>query len=410
MTADWPHVVLLDPWTAGLAMARRMVRAGATVTMVALPGHHWETYSRGVRRAIESFGSDGAPWLQALRRIAAGGEQIVVIPATDRACELLIRGHRELPENLTMFERSAQGHLPLMDKQTADGIARGAGVHVPWTAVIETELDLERAVAQAPWPCVLKPTLSHEWRQRYGERRTFPVARAEEVVEIAQQPLRDGIPMLLSQYIPGGDDAVEEAIVVRLADGSYPVRFGCRKLRQSPPGFGVTGLGESSPLPETMEIARRVLDAANFVGVAGVEAKRDSRTGERWFLEVNVRVPGQWGLGDACGVQATPRLVASMMGAELGPQPPLRPGVRFVAPASDIDACRQLLSEVPARRRPGLAVKLFAPYLGARELGFFDLRDPGPVLAWGGTVAGRRLERLRRAVAGVDVGWRRIQD
>ncbi len=88
---------------------------------------------------------------------------------------------------------------------------------------------------------------------------------------------------------------------MRLADGSYPVCFGCRKLRQHPPGFGVTTLGESSLLPEATSIARRVLDEAGFVGVAGVEAKRHSETGESWFLEVNVRMPGQWGLGDACG-------------------------------------------------------------------------------------------------------------
>ena len=61
------------------------------------------------------------------------------------------------------------------------------------------------------------------------------------------RPLRDGMEMLLNQYIPGGDEDVEEAIVVRLADGSYPVRFGCRKLRQYPTGFGETALGESSP-------------------------------------------------------------------------------------------------------------------------------------------------------------------
>ena len=400
MSSNWPHVVVVDPWTAGLAVARRMVRAGATVTMLALPGHHWETYSRGVRRLIEPFWSAGEPWLAALRRIAAGGEQIVVIPATDRACQLLIRGRHELPENLRMFERSPQGHVSLMDKDAADGIARRAGVRVPWTAIIETEAELAPALADAPWPCVLKPTLSHEWRERYGERRAFPVARAEEVVEIAQRPLREGMPMLLSQYIPGDDSDVEEAIVVRLQDGSYPVQFGCRRLRQARPGFGVTGLGESSLLPETMEIAHRVLDEANFVGVAGVEAKRDSRTGERWFLEVNVRVPGQWGLGDACGVQATPRLVSAMMGAPLGPQPAPRPGVRFVAPGSDIDTCRQLLREVPPHRRPRLAVELFAPYVGAGELGFFDLRDPGPVLAWAGTIAGRRLDKLRRALAG----------
>lgn len=396
MSTTWPQVVVIDPWSAGLAVARQMTRAGARVTMLALPGHHWETYSRGVRRIVEPYGPDGANWIAAVQRVVTGGGQAVVLPATDQASEMLIAAQARLPENVRAFERDGHGHRALMGKDTADAIARRAGVKVPWSRVITTEEDLAAAVAQAPWPCVLKPVLSHEWRLRYGERRIFLARGPDEAVMAARRPVADGVAVLLSQYIPGGDDAVEEAIVVRLADGSYPVRFGCHKLRQSPRGFGATGLGVSALLPETMEIAQRVLDEAGFVGVAGVETKRDVRTGERWFLEVNVRLPAQWGLGDACGVHATHRLVTAMTGGRLGPQPRLREGVRFVSPMSDLTACQEILSEAPWWRRPLLSVKLFAPYIGAGELGLFDLRDPIPGLAWLAELLRQRARRIAR--------------
>jgi D-aspartate ligase len=396
MTRTWPHVVVMDPWTAGLSVARQMRRVGAEVTMVALPGHHWETYSRGVHPVVAPYGPQGENWIAAVERVAACSHEAVVLPGTDKASELLMDSAPRLSGNLHMFERDGRGHRALMDKQTADGIARDAGVNVPWTRVMSTPGDIEPAVAEAPWPCVVKPVLSHEWRLRYGEQRAFLTERQEEAVEVLSQPIADGLPMLLSQYIPGGDDAVEEAIVVRLADGSYPVRFGCHKLRQHPRGFGSTALGVSAALPETMEIAQRVLDEAGFVGVAGVETKRDERTGRRWFLEVNVRLPAQWGLGDASGVQATRRLVAALAGERLGPEPPLRTGVRFVSPSSDIDACREILREAVWWQRPGLAVRLFAPYLGAGELGLLDVRDPRPGLVWMTELAGRRVNRLAR--------------
>ena len=38
--ADWPHVVVIEPESAGLALARAMVRAGARVTLVVVPGQH----------------------------------------------------------------------------------------------------------------------------------------------------------------------------------------------------------------------------------------------------------------------------------------------------------------------------------------------------------------------------------
>jgi predicted ATP-grasp superfamily ATP-dependent carboligase len=287
-----------------------------------------------------------------------------------------------------------------MDKERADEIARRAGVPVPWTATLDSLADLDRVSSEAPWPCVLKPVFSHEWRARYAGDRVFLVADVEEARQRLEEPLRDGVSMLVCQYVAGGDEDVEEAIVVRLADGSYPVHFGCRKLRQWPPGFGMTAVGESSSLPETTAIAERVLDEARFVGVAGVEVKRDANTGERWFLEVNVRMPGQWGLGDACGADASARLVAAMMGAVPGPAPPLAPGVRMVLPELDAHVVLPALRRVPLSQRPRLAWRMLRPYLGAREVGMFDPRDPGPGLALARKSIGRRVERLTARLRG----------
>jgi predicted ATP-grasp superfamily ATP-dependent carboligase len=318
----------------------------------------------------------------------------VVLAATDRGSELLVLARDRLPANLRSFEHLGSAHLALMNKEDADHIARRAGVPVPWTACVSDSEALAQAIDAAPWPCVVKPIFSHEWRARYGELRTFLARDAKEAGRLMSQPLNDGLGMLLSQYIPGQDDDVEEAIVVRLADGSYPVRFGCGKLRQYPPGFGVTSLGESSPLPETMAIAERVLDEAGFVGVAGVETKRHADTGERWFLEVNVRLPAQWSLGDTCGAQASPRLVAALSGQTLGPAPTPRSGARFVHPDVDWHVVVPALSAAPLRRRPALAWRLLRPYLGTRDFGIFDWHDPMPALAFCGAFVRRHTMGL----------------
>lgn len=396
-SGEWPEVVLLDPYNAGLALARRMVRLGARVTVVeSLP---IVRHSRGVRGIVEPYKPGGKRWLELLRELARDAEECVVLTGTDRASEWLVQAAELLPANVRAFERPDGAHLALMSKERADAIARSAGVRVPWTACVSSHEQFADAAVRAPWPCVIKPVFSHEWRDRYGEKRAFFTEDAKAAEQVVSRPLADGVPMLISQYIPGGDSDVEEAIAVRLADGSYPVHFGCRKLRQYPAGFGETAVGESSALPETTELARRVLDEAGFVGVAGVETKRHAETGERWFLEVNVRLPGQWGLGDACGVEASPRVVAALCGRELGPQPRLRAGVRFVQPDLDWHGVLPAVRAAPARTRPALAWRLLRPYLGARELGMFDPRDPGPLIALFGQFAGRRIRRLRAGVA-----------
>jgi len=402
---SWPHVVVLEPLGSGLALARAMVRVGARVTIIAVPGHEWETRSRGVEHVVVPFSPDGEAWLTEIERLAAEGGELALFPATDRISELLAKHADRMPANVHAFEVSGAGHLALMDKATADGIARAAGVNVPWTIVVHTLEELERLdelVAGAPWPCVAKPVLSHEWRELYGEERAFAVQDAQEAARVLERPLRDGLAMLLCQYIPGGDGDVEEAIVVRLADGSYPMVFGCRKLRQQPPGFGATAVGFSDPLPETTAVARAVLDEAGFVGVAGVETKRHPDTDERWFLEVNVRITAQWGLGDAAGADASRRTVAALMGRELGPAPTARPGVGIVVPLLDARVLRARLLEVSAWRRPARLLRLLAPYVKARELGVLDLRDPGPGLAAARELIGRRLKRLSKVCRDLD--------
>jgi D-aspartate ligase len=395
---------VLEPASAGLAFSRRMTRLGARVTLVVTPWSPEDARSRGAESVIAPYEPNGEPWTAALHELAAeaGDQPLLVVTATDRGSELLIRAAPELPPNVRIFEGPDSAHLPLMDKQSADAIARRAGVNVPWTAELRDEETFERLAQEAPWPCVVKPVFSHEWRERYTLERTFLAEGPEQAAKLLARPLADRFPMLLCQYVPGGDDDVEEAIVVRLADGSYPMHFGCRKLRQWPPGFGETAVGESSLLPETTEIAKKVLDEAGFVGVAGVEVKRDSLTGERWFLEVNVRMPGQWGLGDVSGADASARLVGALAGFDLGPAPVLRPEVRMVLPEIDARIIIPALQAAPWRRRPALALRMLRPYWGARELGTFDPRDPGPGLAmiWAW---------LRRRGAGLRARLRRRQ-
>jgi predicted ATP-grasp superfamily ATP-dependent carboligase len=386
---------VLDPFSAGLAFARRLVRLGGRVTFVIDPSEPEVSRSRGTESVIVPFEPAGDPWIAALRDLAYAGETLLAVPATDRGSELLVRSAAQLPGNILAFERSGDAHLALMDKQRADAIARRAGVRVPWTAMVHDLDDLSRVEDEAPWPCVVKPILSHEWRARYPQERVFLVEGATEARNRLARPLGDGIGMLLCQYVPGGDDDVEEAIVVRLADGSYPVSFGCRKLRQWPAGFGITAVGEALPLPEATAIAEKVLDEAGFVGVAGVEVKRDANTGRRWFLEVNVRMPGQWGLGDACGADATARLVATMLGKAVGPPPEPAAGVRMVLPEFDAYVVLPALRSVPAWKRPRLAWRLLRPYFGAREFGMLDPRDPGPGLALLRKLLRRRFVRLR---------------
>jgi hypothetical protein len=114
---------------------------------------------------------------------------------------------------------------------------------------------------------------------------------------------------------------------------------------------------------------------------------------------VNARIPGQGGLGDACGVDATRRLVQALAGWPLEPQPVLRPGVGFARPDLDARVFRRAAATLPARERLSLALRMARAYPAVREFGWFDVRDPGPGLSYVELAARTRIARLvsRRA-------------
>jgi predicted ATP-grasp superfamily ATP-dependent carboligase len=385
-----PRTVVLDPYNGGLAVVRALVRAGEEVVVLAGAVNGFATRARGTSGSIVD--ADG--WLEALARVAADGPAAVVTGG-DEASAFLAERRDELPAGIAAFERRDDAHLTLMRKDDADEIARRAGVRVPWTRIVNTVDELRDAAADAPYPAILKPILSHVWRASHGDHRVILVDDREAAVREGERALAAGLGWVMSEYVPGGDDCVEEAIVVRAPDGSYPVYFGCEKIRQYPRGFGAASLCQVAELPESMALARAVLDEAGFVGVCGVETKRHAETGERYFLEVNVRIPTQWGLGDAAGLEASARLAATARGETLGPQAPIRRQARLVFPELEARAVINALRAVPAARRLGELRRLVRDYRGVRDVGLLDLRDPGPLLFYVGRALGRRARLLR---------------
>ncbi|HEX4034198.1 MAG TPA: hypothetical protein VHX66_07125 [Solirubrobacteraceae bacterium] len=380
MAAASSGVVLLDPFNGGLATARALRRRGEQVVVVAGTNNAHTTRSRGVEGHIVPFAGNGEAWLEMLAMLARRGTQYL-LTGTDAASAWLIEQRSTLPPEIVCFERQDDVHATLMRKDSGDAVARAAGVRVPWTTTILAPEDVAAVAAEAPWPCILKPLLSHEWRLVLGDERVMLVNNAAEAQRVAERAIAAGFPLVLSEYVPGGDGDVEEAIVVRAPDGSYPVQFGCRKIRQYPVGFGVASLCEIAELEESMTLARAVLDEAGFIGVAGVETKRHAETGDRYFLEVNVRIPTQWGLADCSGLDASARLVATLRGEKLGPQPPLRRRGRLVYPEQDVRAVLVALRAAKRRERGAVASRLVRSYAGTRDFGVLDLRDPGPGIA-----------------------------
>ena len=388
-----PPVLVLQPSNGGLALARTLARRGIDVEVIATPGdsHTARTrYAKGT--VLPNFADDSEAWRRALVERASNGP-LVVLAGADEATVFLSRMRSELPDSLLTFEGRDDVHLPLMDKTESHALALASGIKVPLTRSVTNQAELEAVAAEAPYPCVLKPVLTHLWRPIFGHDRVLLAYDADELMRHGRKALGAGLETIVSEYVPGGDDHVEEAILVRAADGSFPMEFGCRKLRQSPSGFGAASLCESAAMPESLAMARTLLTHTGYVGVAGIETKRHADTGEYYFIEANVRLPTQFGLGDAAGAEASWRTYATLAGLPPGPKPEIKLGVRLLFPELEVAELRRFGRGDRGPNAPKSWREFTRGYRRIREVGVLDPRDLGPAVELAGKSLKRRLRR-----------------
>jgi predicted ATP-grasp superfamily ATP-dependent carboligase len=378
-----PRAIILQPNDGCLTVARALHRSGVEVHVLTSPEYSYVTASRGVAGAVlPEPVTDPGPWYDALCELAEDGGG-VVLSGSDSASEWLAANRQRLPDSLRSFESTDGVHLAVMDKLRLYQTASAIGIRVPGFVHIRDRGDLIAALPDVRYPRVLKARLGHTAKIRAGFGTTL-VATRRDLLERAAALFDHDIDFLLSDVVPGREHRLEAAVTVRRDDGTYTLRYGRRKIRQWPLDYGVGSLNQSAPVPGTMALSDRLLGHVGYRGIASFETKRNARDGKLYLIEVNVRVPANFGLADACGVDGSWRLYATLAGLELGPQPEQIDGRKCMIPFREARASWQRI-----RRHDVSVWGVLRSWRGTRDFGVLSLRDPMPTVA----LLGRRIER-----------------
>jgi D-aspartate ligase len=370
-----PPAILLDPSDNGLVLASSLRRRGVAVTILATPDYSWVARTRAASgEVLPPIRADRRLWLARLQRLGEGASG-VLIPASDTACELVATERKRIPDALLSFEAADSSHLHLMDKDWTYRLAERLQIRYPRSWRLSSPEDLEGVAERVTYPCLLKPTISHRWRELFGTVRIIVLRSRSDLLHSARPPLAAGLSLLVSEYIPGPDRNLEAIVTVRRNDGTFALEYGRRKIRQQPPSFGGGTLQESIDPSDLRDLARRLLSEAAFVGVSSIEVKRHAESGEPVLIEVNVRVPQSWGVGDASGADASWRLYSTLAGLALPPQPRQALHVRSVVPTLEVHAIARAATGRQSLRR------LIRTYRGVADVSGLSLRDPAPALA-----------------------------
>jgi predicted ATP-grasp superfamily ATP-dependent carboligase len=317
----------------------------------------------------------------------------VVLPITEASLRALLPERDRL--GVCIPFPGPEAFAAVSDKGRVLAVAKTLGMPVPRSVRLDTWGDAWRArLRDLRYPVVLKPTRSvyDEDGRRFaaGARHASDERRLRELLA-AFPPA--AYPVLVQERVEGPGLGV----FVLLWNGEAVAVFGHRRLRERPPGGGVSVWCESVPVPGPLaDASLRLLRALDWNGVAMVEYKTDSRTGTPVLLEINGRFWGSLELAIAAGVDFPRLLLAAALGEPVPPVREYRVGLRarwwwgevdhvlarLRTPADDLG----LPSDAPSRLRAVWDfLTMWRP--GTRGL-VFRLDDPAPALrdalAWMG--------------------------
>jgi predicted ATP-grasp superfamily ATP-dependent carboligase len=253
----------------------------------------------------------------------------------------------------------------VIDKSRTYKIARGVGLEVPATWEVRNTSDIERVIAEATYPVVLKwanpnavtallarlnlPWFKSEYCYNPAELR----AALGRYAQISTYPM-------VQSFCPGHGLGQ----MVLMAHGDALVRFQHHRLHEWPPEGGLSTVCESVGLGSHQELFEKsveLLRQINWEGPAMVEYRYDPDSGRAAFVEVNGRFWGSLPLAYHAGAYFAWTTYAAL-GLGVEPQiAPYKEGVR----------CRYM---IPETRR--LLTILFRPHaIQNKQLRFNKRRE-----------------------------------
>lgn len=334
--AGRPRAVVLCEGPGGLGAVRALNRHGVATTAIAFDRRAPVLWSRFPARKI-LVEVDEPEMLEerlhaALRELRGG--RPVLVPSSDRTASFMVKNRDDLARDFAFCLPDGNLVDLLNDKAEETRLIADLGVPIPKTvrAFPASPQELEAQLGQ---PIVIKP---RSFKHRHRLRPKTAVLRTRADTKAFYEQHRDELDGFIAQeVVPGADDTLW------LCSGTFNHRHELveglvkRKIRMSPPHFGVCSFAISASNPTVLELAAKVGKGLRYTGHAALEFKWDLRDGLYKYIELNPRTPASVALDEASGVPTVWNTYRVALGEEVEPAPSRqRDGVVYLIPLEDM--------------------------------------------------------------------------
>jgi len=316
-------------------------------------------------------------FVEVLARLVNEQRIDVLLPMTELTTTLLLTHKAAFPGTVIPFPEMSRVDA-LANKCNLMRTAESLGIPVPRTWYVDSPAVIPDFNDAPSFPAVVKPGRSWLRLQDQWQRSTvrFPADESALYKIIASDPAFLAHPFMIQEYVAGHGQGV-----FALYNHGKPLAFFAhRRLREKPPGGGVSVLSESIATdPLMVSHARSLLDTVGWHGVAMVEFKV-AADGTPYLMEINTRFWGSLQLAIDAGVDFPYLLYQLACGENPEPVDNYKTGIRLRWLLGDLDS---LYLTIRDRRYP-LTKKLMAtlqfltpsPFKTRHEVDRWN--DPGP--------------------------------
>ena len=305
----------------------------------------WSRYTR--RHVTHSFkgNADFCSWVSTLCR---DNRIQVVIPPEEASSVLLAREAARFRESgIAIASLPLDALEKVVDKTRTLEAAQAIGIRVPPTESPSDAADLILAARRLGYPVVIKPRSTQFWNgTRFVSSKAIGYATSDEQLHRLVRQLEPGAPPpIIQKFIAGSGVGVSMLIDY---DGEILAEFAHRRLRDYRPTGSGSVLRESIALtPELRNSSARLLRTLGCHGIAMVEYRIESGSGDAYLMEINGRFWGSLQLAIDSGVNFPALLVDWVTGNRFD-KPSYKTGVILRWWAGDLVRTLRVLKGRPA--------------------------------------------------------------
>jgi len=302
-------VFILGNHIQALGLARQVQKLGLEVMLFSDSRYSITRFSNAVKQTI-IFKSEN-DLLDKIVNLNINPKNILLFPTNDRMVEFLSQNYDLLSRGFYLGIPGPETIKIFADKCNAYRFAARHNIPIPDSYFPNSMKEVNEIAEKIKYPVIIKPAIMHTFHKIFGKKAIKCDNLTELISTIALVTKKIPLDQLIIQEFLDGGAKTLFSYGTFAANGKAIASLMVNRTRQNPMTFGnSTTYAVTCNIPEIKEYAEKILELANYFGLAEIEFMYDKKNKQYKFLEINTRAWKWHSISDGLGFSFIERMIS----------------------------------------------------------------------------------------------------